>query len=64
MNFRYSDSHISKLAQISFNVMHRVFIGYTSTEPAISPSKPINRLLKADCYNGTTYIRAYLTIYK
>ena len=58
MNFSYSDSHISKLAQISFiNVMHRVFIGHTPREPAILPFKPINRLLKTDCYNGTTYNR-------
>ena len=31
-------------------------LGYTPTEPAVSPFKPINRLLKTDCYNGTTYI--------
>jgi len=32
-------------------------INYTPKEPAISPSKPINILLKTDCYNETTYIR-------
>ena len=53
MNFSYSDSHISKLAQISFiNVMHRVFIGHTLREPVISPFKPINRLLKTDRHKG------------
>ena len=33
-----------------------LFFEYTPTEPAVSPFKPINRLLKTDCYNGTTYI--------
>ncbi len=33
-------------------------------EPAISPSKPINRPLKTDWYNGTTYIKACLMIHK
>ena len=65
MNFRYFDSHILKLAQISFiNVIHRVFIGYTPREPAVSPFKPINRPLKTDRYNGTTYIRMYLMTHK
>ena len=32
-------------------------LGYTPREPAISPRKPIDRLLKTDCYNGTTYNR-------
>ena len=32
-------------------------IKYTPREPAISPFKPINRPLKTDCYNGTTYNR-------
>ena len=30
---------------------------YTPREPAISPFKPINRLLKTDCYNGTNQNR-------
>ena len=30
-------------------------LGYTPTEPAISPSKPINKPLKTACYNGITY---------
>ena len=29
-------------------------IGHTPAEQAISPQKPINRLLKTDWYNGTT----------
>ena len=33
--------------------------GYTLAEPAISPLKPINRPLKTDCYNGTTYNRLF-----
>ncbi|WP_289051506.1 hypothetical protein, partial [uncultured Psychrobacter sp.] len=33
------------------------FLGYIPTEPVISPFKPINRPLKTDCYNGTTYNR-------
>ena len=65
MNFRYSDSHISKPAQISFiNVMHRVFIGHIPREPVILAFKPINRPLKTDRYNGTTYIRPCLMIHK
>ena len=32
-------------------------LGYTPREPAVSPFKPINRPLKVDCYNGTTYNR-------
>jgi len=30
---------------------------YTPTEPFILPSEPINRPLKTDWYNGTTYNR-------
>ena len=30
---------------------------YTPREPAISPFKPINRPLKTDWYNRTTYNR-------
>ena len=33
------------------------YFDYTPTEPPISPFKPINRLLKTDWYNGTTYNR-------
>ena len=29
-------------------------LGYTPAEPAVSPQKPINRLLKTDCHCGTT----------
>ncbi len=29
------------------------FVKYTPREPAISPFKPINRLLKIDRHNGT-----------
>jgi hypothetical protein len=32
---------------------------YTPREPANSPIKPINRLLKTDWYNGTTYNRLF-----
>ena len=32
-----------------------LFFEYTLAEPAVSPQKPINRLLKTDCYYGTTY---------
>ena len=32
-------------------------IMYTLREPPISPFKPINRPLKTDWYNGTTYNR-------
>ena len=34
-----------------------VILMYTTTEPAISPFKPINRLLKIDHYHGTTRSR-------
>jgi len=33
-----------------------LFFEYTPAEPVISPFKPINRPLKTDWYNGTTYI--------
>jgi len=33
--------------------------GYTLREPPISPFKPINRPLKTDWYNGTTYNRLF-----
>ena len=33
-------------------------------EPVISPFKPINRPLKIDRYNGTTYIRVCLMMYR
>ena len=32
-------------------------LGYTLAKPVIPPSKPINRPLKTDWYNGTTYNR-------
>ena len=32
---------------------------YTPREPDISPFKPINRPLKTDWYNGTTYNRLF-----
>ena len=44
-------------ACLSDNIKKNGFKSYTPTEPTISPFKPINRLLKADCYNGTTYNR-------
>ena len=31
--------------------------GYTPREPVVLPSKSINRPLKVDCHNGTTYNR-------
>ena len=36
-----------------------VLFKYTPTEPVILPSKPINRPLKTDWYNGTTYNRLF-----
>lgn len=36
------------------------YFGYTPAEPAISPLRRINRPLKTDWYNGTTYIRVFL----
>ena len=38
------------------NQFSLVPLGYTPREPAISPFKPINRPLKTDWHNGTTYI--------
>ena len=34
-----------------------VILMYTPAEPAISPQKPINRLLKTDCHYETIYNR-------
>ena len=35
------------------------YLEYTLREPPISPFKPINRPLKTDWYNGTTYNRLF-----
>ena len=41
-----------------------VSLRHTPREPAVSPFKPINRPLKTDRYNVTTYIRTCLMTHK
>ena len=41
----------------SAKLISGLWIEYTPAEPVILPFKPINRPLKTDWYNGTTYIR-------
>ena len=43
------------LSKSKLVLLHAVLHEYTLAEPAVSPQKPINRLLKTDCYYGTTY---------
>jgi len=38
--------------------------GYAPREPVISVLMRISRLLKTDCYGGTTYIRLCLMTHK
>ena len=47
--------YIKRPACLSDNIKKNGFKSYTPAEPAISPFKHINRLLKTDWYNGTTY---------
>ena len=46
----------SKLNNISTQIVSIIY-EYTPREPVILPFKPINRPLKTDWYNGTTYNR-------
>jgi hypothetical protein len=46
-------------ACLSDNIKKNGFKSYTLREPPISPFKPINRPLKTDWYNGTTYNRLF-----
>jgi hypothetical protein len=47
------------LSKSKLVLLHAVLHEYTPREPAISPLKRINRPLKTDCYNGTTYNRLF-----
>jgi len=48
------------LSKSKLVLLHAVLHEYTLAEPAISAFKPINRPLKTDRYNGTTYIKSSL----
>jgi hypothetical protein len=52
------------LSKSKLVLLHAVLHEYTLAEPSISAFKPINRPLKTDRYNGTTYIKSSLIIYK
>ena len=45
------------LSKSKLVLLHAVLHEYTPREPVVLPSKSINRPLKVDCHNGTTYNR-------
>ena len=57
----FQSEHLSSDRGYSQNLL-KSFLGHTPREPAISPFKPINRLLKTDRYNGTIYNRPLVLI--